>query len=81
MLSTGGLALLLCASGAPAERNAPFYAKRRFSSKATVTWTLIGAPQGHREAGERDPDHAPGSAEEDVYRRVAPPRLQGRVEQ
>jgi hypothetical protein len=42
--------------------------------------SLIGAPQGHRDAGERDPDYAPGSAEEDVYRRVAPSRIQGRVE-
>ena len=30
--------------------------------------TLIGAPQGHREAGKRDPDYAPCSAEENVYR-------------
>jgi hypothetical protein len=45
-----------------------------------VTFTPIGAART-REAADRDPDNAPSRAEEDVYRRVAPSRVQGCVEQ
>src|SRR3954454_12266924 len=51
----------------------------RFSSEAAMC-PLVGALQRGRKAGERDPDYAPSGAEEDVFRRVAPSRLQSRVE-
>src|SRR5215207_11524661 len=46
-----------------------------------VALSPLGRSQERHDAGKRDSDQAPGGAEEDVLRRAALARFQGRVEQ